>query len=297
MPRRKGEGRWVPKSEAEWERFIRFRDGVWKKGPWNAKFTVQKLNNIQLRVDRANFLRFALVVREACKAEGRRITSRIPENVWKAIRKVTGAGYRLSDEAMYMRWDRIGACADALGVPMELLIDEDYYFDRWGWAGYRILCEAHRQGMSLADLTYVEEFCENPRAVHSWYRAWYAFIVGRGMFKTDLPAWFLSRIIQVCNERLGMPLSALVGRPLHTSRAVGLYGELCNILGVLGKRECAFLAGVAKALSDSRIDPGHRREKLTDDVNRLLEWYFDGPKSEEEQGGCPCDRRGGSATA
>jgi hypothetical protein len=53
-----------------------------------------------------------------------------------------------------VRWDVLGKCADALGVPAEMLVDEEFYVRRTrGWTPYRVVCEAYRKGVKdLVDI-------------------------------------------------------------------------------------------------------------------------------------------------
>lgn len=242
------------------------------------EYSLKRLQNIQLRVDKANFLRFALIK----KAVSGRLADAAGEDGRKVahiIRMVSGLAK--PDHAYashtYMRWSNIGRCADALGVPMELLIDEDYYYDGFGWAGYRVLCEVYRQRADLAELTRLDSVSDHPLRCRSWYQAWYAFILGRKIFGINIRPYYFGKIIQLCNERLGMPISYLISRKLHSTNAVDIYCEIRNVFSSLGDREVAFVAAVAKALQNKNSSSG-----LVDDVNKLLRWYLNG---EEAQSG------------
>lgn len=241
------------------------------------KYTLQRLKNTRFLVDKSNFLRFALLNEERLKAA--------PPDIRSTIR-ITAGLVRHRSENSYseqydrMRWDRIGKCADVLGVPMELLIDEDYYFEKWGWAGYRILCEAYRKGVSIEELVYWEGVSDNPKYATKWFQAWYNAIHGRAHLTWACYSHYFSQIIVFCNERLGIPIGTLVSRQLHRTNATGVYAEMRDILAVLGKRECVLVTAVAKALCDYKFSGN--QDNFRRDMSTLTRWYLRGEGNNEE---------------
>lgn len=251
---------------------------------WDRYSSWEVLETVKYRVDRENFLRYTLLMGGASWLNGNKD---IPHRVREAIRRGAGIHRRGDDGELYkwMNWRLIGECADVFGIPMELLIDEDYYFSRFGIAGYRILCEVHRQKASLEELTRFDEIMHNERWVRMWYYTWYSLFVCRVSFYQGMlyPSFF-SKAIMFCRERLGIPVGALVGKPLHTTHnAVGVYGELSDILAALGDKDCAFVAAVAKAVHDYKFGANADEKFLTEAVERLLRWYLDAEGKKEAE--------------
>lgn len=227
-------------------------------------WTLQKLENIQYVIDKDNFLRYSLP---------------LVANKVSCGNKFRMAYYRVTRGWLdRMEWKTIAACADAMRIPAELLVDEEYYYSRCGLAGYRVVFEAHRKGVSLADLTYCQGQSDHPKYQFSWYALWYMFLKGSLNLQKYLNLQHLTTIIHLCNERLGLPLGALVGRMLHhDSGSSGVLGELADVLTALDERDCALVAGVAKAIHNSKAGG----IPLEGQVKRLLEWYNDGSSSQD----------------
>jgi hypothetical protein len=167
---------------------------------------------------------------------------------------------------------------------MELLIDEDYYWNRSGIAGYRILCEVYRQKVNLRDLTYHERYSEDPRFSNSWYRTWTAVLACRWVEIERTRGDFFSMVLQRCWKVLNVPLGELVSHRLHRTGASGTFAVLSNLLAALGPRECAVVAGVAKSLHDCKFSGrGYDVGLLRKSIDSLLEWYERGSEDKVQQ--------------
>jgi hypothetical protein len=220
------------------------------------EWTLAKLENMQYFLDKDNFLRYStpLVVNKV--ALGSVLAVARNKIIRNAINRMT--------------WKNIVVCAERMNVPAELLVDEDYYYNRCGLAGYRVVFEAARRGISLAELTDCPGQSDHPKYQYSWYALWYMFLKGSLNMQKYLNLQHLTTIIKLCNERLGMPVGALVCRTLHhDSGSTGVLGELADLLTALDDRECAFVAGVAKAVHDCKTGGLPVREQLS----KLMEWY------------------------
>lgn len=245
--------------------------------------SVQCLYKIRLKLDLENLTRYYLL---SGGYPGRPWNIDLPEKIKDAVRGRVNMYLRSRNRVMpsYTNWAVLAQVADAFGVPMELLIDEDHYYSRCGFAGYRILCEAHRKGISLEELTYHEMYSDNPKYRCAWNYMWYYTILSYPTVPCSV--WggrMFSRVLMLCNERLGVPIGYLVSRPLHSTRnSSTVYGTLCDTMSALGKRECAFVAAVAKALRDYRTIEALGEEFLVESVDRLLRWYLNGEKEKEE---------------
>lgn len=237
-----------------WRRYNENRD--------RSRFTLAKLENMQYKIDRENVIRYSMMC-----AQKRPQPSYIRQMLYRA------RGTRYHPPVEFMEWKSIVKLADWFGVPAEILVDEDYYFGKYGVAGYRIMFEAYRRGVSLDELTRRPEGkFTSSGGMNSWYKAWYNLL--KGCWSNDINSKIFSLVLQLCRERLGIPIGTVLGKQVHSCvRPTGVYGELVDIVSALGSRECAFLAGVARAVHDYRVK-SVGRAALVGDVDKLLGWYF-----------------------
>lgn len=249
-------------SKSSWE--------LYKENPDRHRFTLDKLENFWYKLDRENVRRYILLCERRCKGR--------PEEVKEAVYRMKGGEHRAPPR--FMSWKLIAAVADWYGVPAELLIDEDYYFKRCGVAGYRLVFEAYRRGISMERLTKYPDGEKRIVKDSTWYRTWWVLFTGH--LTNLINASALNLVLRVCYERLGVPLGSILGRQIHSnSSSVGVYGELVDAMAVLGGRECALLAGVAKLLCDHVTLRG-KNTKLVRNVNKLLRWYCGGEIKEKK---------------
>lgn len=243
------------------------------KIPESRKYTLSRLENMWYKIDRNNAARYA----ELCR-------KRSPQPQWFSHLLWRIHGTRAHKPIAFMSWKNIVKLADYAGIPAELLVDEDYYFNKYGIAGYRLMFEAHRRGVSLAVLTDIpDKETQTERSTYLWYKTWYDVL--KGCINTALNGMLLSRVLRISYERLGVPTGVLFGKQLHSNApAVGVHGELTACLTTLGPRECAFLAGVAKATSYYYMNRYQLEgDALVQDVNKLLRWYFEVAGEKEKQ--------------
>lgn len=232
------------------------------ENPKRRQYTLARLENMQYKIDRENTTRYAELARQ-----------KSPQPQWFKVILNRLTGTRYHKPVQFMGWKQIVRLADYTGVPPEVFVDEDYYFNKYGIAGYRLMFEIHRRGISLAELTDPSERDAQTEArLAAWYRTWY--FVLKGNINASVHGGLLSRILIICYRKTGIPLGTILGKQLHSSaKAVGVHGELTDVLTTLGRRECAFLAGVARAVSHycmNSLGDG----VLTENVNKLLGWYF-----------------------
>ncbi|MBT9132766.1 MAG: hypothetical protein DDT33_01295 [Firmicutes bacterium] len=243
-------------------------------GSWLDKYTLELLETMWLKIDSANFMRYYLLRKGQTSAK-LKLKGKEHYVTRKLIRQ--GAGLNLWGDPprrrRYMAWPTLGKCAEALEVPMELLVDEDRYFN-WGGlfgiAGYRILCEAYRQGMSMKELTQHDSMtARGAKALKWWYYTWHLIMSGRINRSWGNTVYNMFDVLKCCQDRLGVLTSHLIGRPLHITNTSAAYEEFTNVLAALNQREIVVVAGMAKALHDYK----HGGLPLQDNVNRLLKWY------------------------
>lgn len=151
-----------------------------------------------------------------------------------------------------MRWDNIIGLAEKIGVPPELLVDEEHYLNRGGYVPYRLVFALYRRGFKPSDLLSMGSGAEK--------EMWYHFL------KAGRPSVRLS-VLQAACDKAGMPMAHL----FTSMKRVGTsstFSELHNLLHALSDRDAAFLAGVAKVLS---FHPDE--ETLQTHVNELVSWH------------------------
>lgn len=193
------------------------------------------LDNIQYRVDRANLYFYNRIT----KAHFRTHTTTNNKN----------------PRVHWMRWDTIVKAGNAFNVPPEILVDENYYITRSGWAPYRLVFAAARRGLKPSDFLVRHTSAEKA--------AWYYFLKGS---PTPYLRIGLAELQRACRQA-GIPLSYLFVS-LRRVETASVFATLHNVLQVLTEKDAAFLAGVAKILS-GRPD----EEKLSLQLAELVKWY------------------------
>lgn len=166
-----------------------------------------------------------------------------------------------------VRWDVLGKCADALGVPMELLVDEGYYVRRTrGWTPYRVLCEAYRKG--VADLVDImPPPARRGFLTLSLAKAYKAFFQGKFFGRGDAlcrsvsengffyyGSLHFSHILWTL-EALGMPvwmLSAPYRRVAGVAGATEADAAISTLWRALTHEDRVAMAGIMKALAERR---------------------------------------------
>lgn len=259
-----GKGTYSASELKRFEILHKHRMDLIEKHGYNSQWTLQKLENIQFYVDYENYRRICTLVR----GDRKKISG--------SPKLVKGAHQTRSN------WRTIVRAADVLNVPPELLIDEDFYFNKSGVAGYRILFAAHKKGVSLADLTYFAGQSDHPKHTYSWYSTWYMIIKGNLFWNRDINLKHFAKILKLCHERLDLPIGSLLGKKLHsTTGEVTAFGEFARILLCLDNVDCALVAGVARTLWLHRLSKKNPysadsviNTKLYRDIENLLGWYI-----------------------
>ncbi|MDD4721881.1 MAG: hypothetical protein PHR07_03945 [Acidaminococcaceae bacterium] len=229
-----------------------------KKGGWHV--VRSSFEHMELRVDVKNMIRYAY------------ITGVLKRVKYSHRVRWTRALYRVCDvKYLYkpasMRWVHVVRIAKEMGIPAELLVDEEYYYNRCGLAGYRVLLELDRQGKSIFDLVDHEDFIGTVRERH-WYLSWSLFI--RGSVDNYTSSNYLSEIIKQVHRVLGMPVSVLCGKLPHVNGTdTSEYRTLRDDMAFMGQREVAFMAGVSKALAQC----AYNKANIEPYMERLVEWY------------------------
>ncbi|MGD9643960.1 MAG: hypothetical protein AB7V08_14670 [Elusimicrobiales bacterium] len=227
-------------------------------------------------------------------------------------------------------WKAFGVVAAVLGLPGEAFVDEEAYFRGWTGkgsvrgrilksrprlraAGYRILFELQRRGMSVEEFLKAtdlgrklmrEEFSvsgpplwkrwKGERAA-AWRAVWWAVFTGRFFTVVELPpparlytsrgsqediplsyyGWVLLHGYEVLGDAFCRLLFTPVKKPLP-----GVYGTLAGSVVELDRKELVFLAGAARLLCDYKTGGLSGAESLKDEFGKLLGWYL----GEEEEG-------------
>lgn len=240
----------------------------------NRIWTLQKLENIEFYIDRENFLRFNALTKG--------IKGVLPNQPQWAIGNVLYKNHKK------LNWRTICVVAAAWGIPAELLVDEDYYYKQNGIAGYRIMFEAYRQNVSLEELTRPPERYAKEPAIYNWIRTWYTLFKGKVTYSRVVRAQDLSDMLKNCQAVLNVPLSMFLGSNLHRdNKAMGIYGELLDILRTLNKTDLVFLISAAKILWWSSFygkyhtaDKEKLCQKAQKDMFELVNWIFKKHNSE-----------------
>ena len=234
-----------------------------KSSPELQKYTLRRLENMLYRIDRENAIRYA----ELCR-------HKTPQPRWFSYLVWRLIGSDAHKPIKFMWWRNIVRLADYAGVPAEILVDEDHYFRKYGVAGYRLLFEAHRRGISLAELTDIpDKETQTERSTNMWFKTWYDLL--KGFNNSSISSRILPRVLRAAYQRIGMPMGTLLGSQVHSAeKAIGVHGELTSAITSLGRRECAFLAGAAKSISHYYTNRDFLDEKvLAEDMSKLLGWY------------------------
>jgi hypothetical protein len=167
-----------------------------------------------------------------------------------------------------MNWKHIAQAAQAMNIPAELLIDEEYYYKKCGLAGYRILFELYRQNKSLDELLYHPHYTGTQYERH-WFFVWSCIIHGTVSIKVNRMGP-LSDIIKQTHKVLGMPMASLCGKLPHINGTdTSEYRTLRDDMEFMGQREVAFMAGVSKALAQC----AYNKANIEPYMERLVEWY------------------------
>ncbi len=220
-----------------------------------AKTREYNLDTIQYRVDRANLYLY---------------------------NRITGAHFKThtttnnkDPRVHWMRWDTFVKAGNAFRVPPEILVDENYYITRSGWAPYRLVFAAARRGLKPSDFLVRHTPAEKA--------AWYYFLKGSPVPYLRIG---LAELQRACRQA-GIPLSYLFVS-LRRVETASVFATLHNVLQVLTEKDAAFLAGVAKVLS-GRPD----EERLSAQLGELVKWYG---RSDEGKRGSHQVRRQSSST-
>ena len=229
-----------------------------KKNGWHV--VRSSLERIELRVDVKNMIRYAYITGVLKRVK---YSHRVR---WtRALHRVCSPNYLYKPASM--RWVHLVRIAKEMGIPAELLVDEEYYYSRCGLAGYRVLLELDRQGKSVFDLVDNDEYIGTVRERH-WYLSWVLFI--HGTIDQYMSSNYLSAIIKQVQKILGIPVSVLCGKLPHINGAdTSEYRTLRDDMEFMGQREVAFMAGVSKALAQC----AYNKANIEPYMERLVEWY------------------------
>ncbi len=256
---------------------------------------------LTLPADKRAFERFYSLWKASQSAGAREYSTYLgtvsAEQFAAAVEKVKGARTQLGCP---VPWKHLGIAAAVLGVPAEALVDEEIYLAGWPRQrvaaqqaprvpGYRILFELQRRGMT------VEEFLWKPSAAvrgedltresaeKGWRAVWYAVFTGNLFCPVRItiercraskrervsPALQLLALLHG-HEVLGRAFWRLLTTPAREALPPGALGEVVGSLVGLGKREAAFLAGVARLLAGRDLGG----EELRRGIEALLGWYL-----------------------
>lgn len=236
------------------------------------RFQIKELRNLRLRLNLTNFETYALLfqthtgISSLSSAYDRKILWQIAKGKYRSI----SMSYRL-----------IHHFAEILGIPSELLVDEELYYRRSGYAGYRVVLEMCRQGMDIAELIEHEQVSKVPSLQKSWRRVWAHFI--KGTPDALLIGSSITRLILQCIYRkLGLKMVDLIARPLAFLGAPQPFSSLASNIVQLGTYEYVFLMSMAQALWGKKF----YNTDLDKDMEALLKWYKERVDSEKGKPTC-----------
>lgn len=177
----------------------------------------------------------------------------------KEVRSVLWVG---TAKGFYAHWLVLGDAAAKLGVPMELLVDEEHYVKlSGGFTTYRIICEAHRKG--IRDLREIlPPFYQREGA---YLQPIKHFLVGRlygkgGICNPDDPVCYnhyrltFGTVLWILHY-LGMPawmLAAPVKRIPGVLGATEASATVSTLWKALTREDRAAAAGIMKVLAERR---------------------------------------------
>lgn len=194
---------------------------------------------------------------------------------WQRIPHLIRWGTHLN-KTVYFTMSTFHFLALTLHIPAELLIEEAKYFNRMGIAGYRIACEAYRQGYTLELLAENNLSDPDQPRGKAYRRAWHTILTGN--LDSYTYGNYLQRIFKVCRTKLGIDIGDLLSKPVQNVTKDTTILTFSEMLSTLSPLDTAVLMGMAKLLHEYNLN--NKSKQFDTNCKTLLRWYQDGRKKE-----------------